>query len=179
MGSKSHQQFANYCKTASFCVKPFIGHYDYQTGSTFTADETYIKIRGAKGYVRIIMDASKRSIISYQASDNHGVGPCILAMWIAFQNLKKLLENFRFIADGYSAYPLAAQPFYNKYGNYFKFEVTQVIGLTIDDAVSTEFRPFRQIILSQIYRRFSQRMDLFFLVSNHLRTTLCEKQDFL
>ncbi len=75
----SHQQVANYCRTAAMCVKPFVNRYDYQTGSTFTADETYIKVRGVKGYVWLIMDAAKRSIIGCQASDNRGVGPCILA----------------------------------------------------------------------------------------------------
>lgn len=128
------------------CVKPFVDHYDYKAGSVFTADETYIKVRGIKGYVWLIMDAAKRSIIGYQTSDNRGVGPCILAMRMAFGNLKKLPENFRFIADGYSAYPLAAQQFYNEYGEDFKFEVTQVIGLTNDDAVSAEFRPYKQMI---------------------------------
>lgn len=142
----SHQQIANYCKTAALCVKPFVDHYDYKAGSVFTADETYIKVRGIKGYVWLIMDAAKRSIIGYQTSDNRGVGPCILAMRMAFRSLKRLPENFRFIADGYSAYPLAAQQFYNEYGDSFKFEVTQVIGLTNDDAVSTEFRPYKQMI---------------------------------
>jgi len=142
----SHQQVANYCKTAALCVKPFVDNYDYGTGNTFTADETYIKVRGIKGYVWLIMDAAKRSIIGYQTSDNRGVGPCILAMRMAFRNLKKLPENFRFIADGYSAYPLAAQQFYNEYGNDFKFEVTQVIGLSNGDDVSKEFRPYKQII---------------------------------
>ena len=142
----SHQRVANYCKTAAMCVKPFVDHYDYKAGSVFTADETYIKVRGIKGYVWLIMDAAKRSIIGYQASDNRGVGPCILAMRMAFRSLKKLPENFRFIADGYSAYPLAAQQFYNECGDGFKFEVTQVIGLTNDDAVSTEFRPYKQMM---------------------------------
>ena len=57
------------------------------------------------------MNAATRSILGYQVSDNQGVGPCILAMRMAFQNLKKLSENFKFIADGYSAYPLAAMEF--------------------------------------------------------------------
>lgn len=142
----SHQQVANYCKTAALCVKPFVDNYDYRTGSTFTADETYIKVRGIKGYVWLIMDAAKRSIIGYQTSDNRGVGPCILAMRMAFRNLEKLPENFRFIADGYSAYPLAAQQFYNEHGDDFKFEVTQVLGLSNGDAVSAQFRPYKQMI---------------------------------
>ena len=60
---------ANYLKTAAVCVKPFVDNYDYQAGSVFTADETYIKIRGIKGYIWFIMDAAKRSIIGYRISE--------------------------------------------------------------------------------------------------------------
>ena len=120
----SHQQVANYCKTASICVKPFVDHYDYAAGKVFTADETYIKVRGIKTYIWFIMDAAKCSIIGYQVSDNRGVDPCILAMRMAFRHLKELSENFKFIADGYSAYPLAAQQFFHEYGNTFKFNIT-------------------------------------------------------
>ena len=152
--SISHQQIANYCKTAAICVKPFVDNYDYNTGSVFTADETYIKIRGVKTYIWFIMDAARRSIIGYQVSDNRGVGPCILAMRMAFRHLTELPKNFRFIADGYSAYPLAAQQFFHEFGEKFKFEITQVIGLTNDDEVSKEFRPFKQMIerLNRTYK---------------------------
>ena len=100
------------------------------------------------------MDAASRSVLGYQVSDNRGVGPCILAMRMAFRFFKELPENFRFIADGYSAYPLAAQQFFREFGDKFKFDVTQVIGLTNDDAVSKEFRPFKQMIerLNRTYK---------------------------
>lgn len=29
--SISHQQIANYCKTATICIKPFVNHCDYKT----------------------------------------------------------------------------------------------------------------------------------------------------
>ena len=150
----SHQQIANYCKTASVCIKPFVDNYDYDTGKVFTADETYIKIRGIKTYIWFIMDVAKRSIIGYQVSDNRGVGPCILAMRMAFRKLTELPKNFKFIADGYSAYPLAAQQFANEYGDKFKFNITQVIGLTNDDEVSKEYRPYKQMIerLNRTYK---------------------------
>ena len=60
--------------------------------------------------------------------------------------LKKLPEGFRFIADGYSAYPLAAMQFAQKSKEVFVFDITQVIGLTNEDPVSAEFRPFKQIV---------------------------------
>jgi transposase-like protein len=142
----SHQQVANYARTAAIVIKPFVDNYDYNTGNTFTADETYIKVRGIKGYIWFIMDVVSRSIIGYQVSDNRGVGPCILAMRMAFRHIKELPERFKFVADGYSAYPLAAQQFFHEFGDKFKFDITQVIGLTNDDEVSKEFRPYKQMI---------------------------------
>jgi transposase-like protein len=142
----SHTMVANYCTTAAVVIKPFVDHYDYQKSDVFIADETYIKVRGIKGYIWFIMDAVSRSVIGYQVSDNRTVGPCILAMRMAFRKIKEISKNFKFIADGYSAYPLAAQQFALKDENPLDFDVTQVIGLTNDDAVSTEFRPYKQMV---------------------------------
>ena len=152
--SISHQQIANFCKTASICIKPYIDNYDYDAGKVFTADETYIKIRGVRAYIWFIMDVAKRSIIGYRISTERDVGACILAMRMAFRHFKKLPENFRFIADGYSAYVLAAQQFLREYGDDFKFNVTQVIGLNNSDEVSKEFRPLKQMIerLNRTYK---------------------------
>ncbi len=152
--SISHQQIANYCKTAAICIKPFVDNYTYNPKTVLTADETYIKIRGVKAYIWFIMDAATRSIIGYQVSDNRGVGPCILAMRMALKHFKELPEKFKFIADGYSAYPLAAQQFFREFGEKFNFEITQVIGLTNDDEVSKEFRPYKQMIerLNRTYK---------------------------
>ena len=66
------------------------------------ADETHIKVRGIKTYVWFIMNAACRSIIGYQYPITVR-RPCILAMRMAFRGLTKLPENFKFIADGYSA----------------------------------------------------------------------------
>ena len=151
----SHQQIANYCRTAALCVKPFVDHYDYKPGKAFAADETYIKIRGINSFIWFIMDAASRSILGYRVSDNRSVGPCIMAMRMAFGKLRnRLPDDFLFVADGYSAYPLAAQQFFVEFGERMKFEITQVIGLTNDDAVSTEFRPYKQLIerLNRTYK---------------------------
>lgn len=151
----SHQQIANYCKTAAMLVKPFVDHYDYKPSDTFVADETYVKVRGLKGYVWLIMDALSRSILGYRASDNRGVGACILTMRQALRHFRnKLPEGFRFIADGYSAYPLAAMQFEQQLGDDWKFDITQVIGLKNDDEVSAGFRPFKQMVerLNRTYK---------------------------
>lgn len=142
----SHTMVANYARTAATVIKPFVDNYDYNISDTVVADETYIKVRGMKGYVWFILDALTRSIVGYQVSDNRGVGPCILTMRMALERLKELPKNFCFIADGYSAYPLAAQQFSLRDINPLKFDITQVIGLTNDDAVSKKFRPFKQMV---------------------------------
>ena len=79
--SISHQQVANYCKTAAICVKPFVDQYPYEKGDVFTADETYIKIRGIKNYVWLIMNAATRSIIGYPPLLCGRYSRCVSPAW--------------------------------------------------------------------------------------------------
>lgn len=140
----SHTMVANYAKTAAVLIKPFVDTFDYKPSNLLTADETYVKVRGLKGYVWFIADRVSRSILGYQVSNNRDVGPCILTMRMAFDKFKAFPKKaLTFVADGYTAYPLAAQQFSLK---NMPFKITQVIGLTNDDAVSTQYRPFKQII---------------------------------
>ncbi|MBC8059272.1 MAG: DDE-type integrase/transposase/recombinase [Clostridiaceae bacterium] len=141
----SHTMVANYAMTAAAVIKPFTDTFDYKPSNILSADETYIKVKGKHNYVWIIMDACKKSILGYQVSDTRAVGPCILAMRMAFEKFKEFPNKaLKFIADGYSAYPLASQQCKLEKG--WDFDVTQVIGLTNDDAVSTEFRWVKQVV---------------------------------
>jgi len=142
----SHTMVANYARTAAVLVKPFVDNFPYERSDTFIADETYIKVKGLKGYVWFIIDSVKRSIIGYRVSADRGVAHAILAMRMAFNGLTKLPENFKFVADGYAAYPLAAQQFALIQDNPLHFHITQVIGLSNNDPVSKQFRPFKQIV---------------------------------
>jgi transposase-like protein/DNA-directed RNA polymerase subunit RPC12/RpoP len=151
----SHTMVANYCKTAAIVIKPFVDYFNYKKSDTFIADETYIKVKGVKGYIWFIMDAVSKSVIGYQVSDNRSVGPCILAMRMAFKGLTSLSKKFKFIADGYSAYPLAAQQFNLRDKDPLDFDITQVIGLSNDDEVSTAFRPFKQVV-ERLNRTFKE-----------------------
>lgn len=141
----SHTMVANYALTAAAVIKPFVDTFDYSPSKILAADETYIKVKGVRHYVWIVMDACKRSILGYQVSDTRAVGPCILAMRMAFEKFKIFpQEALNFIADGYSAYPLAKQQFELEENK--NFTLTQVIGLTNNDPVSTEFRWVKQTI---------------------------------
>jgi transposase-like protein/ssDNA-binding Zn-finger/Zn-ribbon topoisomerase 1 len=140
----SHVMVSKYAKTAAALVKPFVDNYDYKPTNYLAADETYTKVKGVRHYVWFIMDAIKKSILGYQISDTRDVGPCILAMRMAFSKYKEFPgKALKFAADGYTAYKLAQQQFIL---NGLDFNLIQVIGLTNDDPVSTEYRWLKQII---------------------------------
>ena len=106
----SHRTVANYALTAAAVIKPFVDTFNYKPSKILSADETYIKVKGIKHYVWIVMDACKKSILGYQVSDTRATGPCILAMRMAFDKFKEFPgKALNFVADGYSTYPLAKQ----------------------------------------------------------------------
>ena len=141
----SHTMVAKYAMTAAAVIKPFVDTFDYKPSKILSADETYIKVKGIKHYVWFVMDACKKSILGYQVSDTRSVGACILAMRMAFDKFKNFPEKaLKFIADGYTAYPLAKQQFELEENK--EFDLIQVIGLTNDDAVSSEHRWIKQIV---------------------------------
>ena len=140
----SHTQIAKYATTVACVIKPFVDSFDYKPTNYLAADETYTKLKGSKRYVWFIIDAIKKSILGYRASSSRDVGPCILAMRLAFDKFKKFPgKALKFVADGFPAYLLARQQFALK-GK--EFDVTQVIGLSNDDPVSSEYRWLKQII---------------------------------
>ena len=140
----SHTTVANYAKTAAALVKPFVDGFDYKPTNFLSADETYTKVKGLRHYVWFVMDAIKKSILGYRISNTRDVGPCILTMRMAFSKFKEFPgKALRFVADGYTAYKLAQQQFMLQ---GMDFDLIQVIGLTNDDPVSTEYRWLKQII---------------------------------
>lgn len=140
----SHVMVSRYAITAAALVKPFVDNYNYKPTNYLAGDETYTKVKGKRQYVWLVMDAIKKSILGYQVSYTRDTGPCILTMRMAFDKYKEFPgKSLKFIADGYTAYKLAQQQFMLK---GFDFNVIQVIGLTNDDPVSTEYRWVKQII---------------------------------
>ena len=60
---------------------------------------------------------------------------------MAFKHLKQIPKDFKFIADGYSAYPLAAQQSYRESKRRMKFDI--------------KYRPLKQMIerLNRTYKQ--------------------------
>lgn len=142
--SISHQQISNYLHTVGAVLKPFVDTYNYEPSNILTADETYIKTKGKRTYLWFVMDSVKKTILGYQPSFDRSVGPCILAMRMAFDKYKVFPEKLTFIADGYPAYKLAHQQFEIQENR--KFELIQVIGLCNKDKVSETWRYAKQIV---------------------------------
>lgn len=127
--------------------------YDYQPSNNLAVDETYIKSKGTKAYVWLIMDTISCSILGYQVFTSRDVGSCILTMRMALDKFNEFPgKALKFIADGYIAYPLAAQQLLLEKNR--EIFITQVICLTNDDDISKEFRPFKQLIerLNRMFR---------------------------
>lgn len=140
----SHGMIARYVHTASAIVSQFTLDYDYKPTNYLAADETYVKVKGVNHYVWLVMDAIKKSIIGHSVSDTRTLEPCMLAMRRAFAHFARFPgKTLKFIADGYSVYKLAQLQFQMQ---NMDFNVTQVIGLTNKDPVSTEYRWLKQVI---------------------------------
>ncbi|EGD48929.1 hypothetical protein Cpap_3356 [Ruminiclostridium papyrosolvens DSM 2782] len=140
-------------------TKPFVDNFDYKPSNHLAADETYTKVKGDRHYVWFVMDALKKSILGYQISYTRDIGPCVLAMRMAFSKFKQFPgKTLKFAADGYTTYKLAQQLF-SETG--MDFNLIQVIGLTNADPVSTEYRWLKQII-----ERFNRTFKFSYQVTN-------------
>ena len=132
----SHQQIANYCKTAAVCVKPFVDQYPYRKGEAFVADETYIKVRGIKTYVWLIMNAACRSIIGYQVSITVELVLVSLPCAWPSRDLRSSLKTSNSLLT--ATVPIHLPPWNSQrsLAKTLRSRSPQVIGLTNDDAVS-------------------------------------------
>ncbi len=148
----SHQTVLNYAEAVATIIKPFIDNYPYDLSNSFCGDETYIKVNGKWQYVFFFFDAVKKIILANRISPNRDTLSAIKAMDDVLSRLKEIPDDLSFVVDGNPIYVLA-QHYFAQHGIHF--DVNQVIGLTNEDPVSKEYRPFKQIIerLNRTYKR--------------------------
>lgn len=139
----SHQSILNYENSVALLLKPYVDHYPYELSDQFCGDETYIKVNGRWHYLFFFFDAVKKIILSYPVSPNRDTVSAIRAIDEVLWKMKEIPEDLTFVVDGNPIY-LLAQHFFAQHG--ITFDVKQVIGLTNEDQVSTEYRPLKQII---------------------------------
>ena len=141
--SISHQSILNYVDSVSFWLKPYVDHYPYELSDQFSGDETYIRVKGRWHYLFFFFDAVKKVILSYRVSPNRDTVSAIRAIDDVLQKFKEIPKDLTLVVDGNPIY-LLAQHFFAQHN--ITFDVKQVIGLTNDDEVSSEYRPLKQII---------------------------------
>lgn len=140
----SHAMVARYVHSASAIVATYVNDYDYNPTNYLAADETYVKVKGVNHYVWFVMDAIKKSILGHAVSSERTLEPCMVAMRRAFCHFKEFPGYaLKFVSDGYPIYNLAQQQFAMK---NMSFHLTQVLGLTNEDPVTTEYRWLKQNI---------------------------------
>lgn len=76
-------------------------------------------------------------------SPNRDTPSAIKAIDEVLLKFKEIPKELTFVVDGNPIY-LLAQHFFAQHG--INFDVKQVIGLTNEDPVSTEYRPMKQVI---------------------------------
>lgn len=81
--------------------------------------------------------------LAYPVSPNRGTLSAVQAIDDVLVKMKEVPEDLTFVVEGNPIY-LLAQHFFAQQG--IRFDVTQVIGLTNEDPVSTAFRPLKQTI---------------------------------
>jgi putative transposase len=141
--SISHQSILNYENSVATIVKPYVDYFPYELSDQFCGDETYIRVNGRWHYLFFFFDAVKKVILSYHVSPNRDTASAIRAIDEVLVKMKEIPEDLRFVVDGNPIY-LLAQHFFAQHD--ISFDVKQVIGLTNEDPVSTEFRPLKQIV---------------------------------
>jgi transposase-like protein len=141
--SISHQSILNYENAVALTLKPYIDYYPYELSDQFCGDETYIRVNGRWHYLFFFFDTVKKIILSYPVSANRDTVSAIRAIDDVLMKLKEIPKDLTFVVDGNPIY-LLAQHFYAQHDIHF--DIKQVIGLTNEDPVTTEYRPLKQVI---------------------------------
>ena len=148
----SYQTILNYTKYAAPYCHQYNMKFKGSVDSTQSGDETYIKINGKQNYTYFFISPSRRKITSYHIDNSRDTLPATIAMNEAIRTAEHD-QTPTFITDGNPSY-LAGIHFLNESRDDYKIIHKKVVGLQNLDAVSTEFRPFKQIIerLNRTYK---------------------------
>lgn len=131
-------------------------HFKPSLESTQAGDETYIKINGKYAFTFFFITPKRRIISSYHIDHSRDTLPATIAMQEAFRTVPDK-QSPTLITDGNPSYP-AGIHFLNDSRTDNTITHKKVIGLQNLDSVSTEFRPFKQLIerLNRTYKFHTQ-----------------------
>jgi transposase-like protein len=150
----SYQSVLNYAQGAAYYCHAFNLRHKAPLSPTATGDETYIRVAGKHQYTFFFLDPQQHQITSYHVAAERDALAATVALGEAARTLSED-RSLRFITDGNPAYQ-AGVHFLNAHRSPSQpaHTLRQVIGLENRDAISTEFRPFKQLIerLNRTYK---------------------------
>jgi transposase-like protein len=147
----SYQSILNYCEMAAHHCHKFNLANKGAVDKTQAGDETYIKINGEHNYTFFFISAKNHKITAYHIDSTRGTLPATIAIKEAIRTADTNLKTF-LITDGNPAYQNSIH-FLNNFLDK-ELKLKNVIGLQNLDAVSTRYRPFKQLIerLNRTYK---------------------------
>lgn len=140
----SYQTILNYAQIAAFFCHKFNLTFKPKIDDFITGDEAYIKILTKKFYVFFFLSAKSRAIASYHIHHSKEVLPAVISIKEAIRTADPN-QNITAVTDGNPSY-IEAINFINQTRPNNPISHKPVIGLQNLDSISTEFRPFKQII---------------------------------
>ena len=149
----SYQSVLNYCEMAAHHCHKFNLAYKGDVDKTQAGDETYIKVNGEHNYTFFFISAKNLKITAYHVDTSRDTLPAAIAINEAIRTADPNLKIF-LITDGNPSYQNAIH-FLNQFlDKELKLKLKNVIGLQNLDAVSTRYRPFKQLIerLNRTYK---------------------------
>ena len=150
----SYQSVLNYAQAAAYYCHAFNLRHKGPLSDTATGDETYIRVAGKHQFTFFFLDPQQHQITSYHVAAERDALAATVALGEAARTLPED-RALRFITDGNPAYQ-AGVHFLNPHRSPAQpgHSLRQVIGLENRDEVSTEFRPFKQLIerLNRTYK---------------------------
>ena len=141
----SHKTVLNYAEAAAYYCHQFNMRFKGPIDNTSAGDETYIKISGKNAFVFLFTSAKRHSITAYHVADNRETLPATITVNEAIRTADPD-QKITLITDGNPAYISAVMFLNSKRDPDHQITLKQVIGLQNLDEISTEFRPFKQII---------------------------------
>ena len=151
----SDQTVLNYCQAAAFHLHPFNLAYKGPSDALCAGDEVYVKINGQWGYTFLFLGAESHKITSYHVAPARDTHNAVIAMNEVARTAPR--QTTHLVFDGLGAYP-AGVHFINaqrrKHHLPPALTFNQVFGLENLDDLSSQWRPFKQLIerLNRTYR---------------------------
>jgi transposase-like protein len=136
---------------AAYHCHKFNFHYKGDVDNLQAGDETYIKVNGEHNFTFFFISAKNLKITAYHVDTTRDTLPATIAINEAIRTANSNGKIF-LITDGNPSYQNAVHFLNQSLTN--KLKLKNVIGLQNLDAVSTRFRPFKQLIerLNRTYK---------------------------